>query len=121
LLRHIFGEVWGSTTVDSHTSNDVQGITTVCNQERPIATKEPTTHLLGISETGEFRTACAKEYPSRLNQSFALAIKAKLDTRRLGTATETPVPLVETFGKSLAVKSASTECGTRMPDYQPVT
>jgi hypothetical protein len=56
-----------------------------------------------------------------LNQSFALAIKAKLDTRRLGTATATPVPLVETFGKSLTVKSASTECGSRMPDYQPVT
>ena len=67
---------------------------------------------------GEYRTACAKEYPSRLNQSFALAIMAKLEMRKIST--EIPTPLVDTYGKFLAERSACTECGVRMPDYQPL-
>ena len=63
--------------------------------------------------------ACAKEYPAKLNQAFAVAIKAKLSQWRI--ATSTPTQLVDTFGKFLAETSAaaSTECGQRMPDYQP--
>ena len=61
---------------------------------------------------GEYRTACAKEYPSRLKQSFALAIMAKLEMRKIST--EIP----DTYGKFLAERSACTECG--VPDYQPL-
>lgn len=87
-----------------------------CEVAQPV---RPTAFLIGRSETGEFRTACAKEYPSKLNQSFALAIKAKLDWTRKGT--EVPVPLVDTYGKFLAERSACMDCGIRMmPDYQPI-
>lgn len=81
--------------------------------------ERPTEHLLGKAADGEYKTACAKEYPTKLNQSFALAIKAKLTQWQL--ATVVPGQPVDTFGKFLAEKSAqaSTKCGHRMPDYQP--
>ena len=78
--------------------------------------KRPTAHLIGRNTDGSYRTAKAKEYPAQLNRAFAQAIFAAMTRWSMAPGAAE----AESFGKELARKSASIECGEIFPDYQPL-
>ena len=80
--------------------------------------EKPSTHLIGTTISGEFYTACAKEYPAQLNKGFALAIQARM--ARWNFSPCVPNHSVEPFGAFLQSLAACTERSEILPDYQPV-
>ena len=77
---------------------------------------KPESALIGRSQSGTFRTAAAKEYPSQLCASFALAFWRRLQQLNLSTADG----LADSLATQLAFISGRVDLTKEMkPDYQP--
>lgn len=79
---------------------------------------KPTTYLLGRDETGSFRTAVAKEYPSALSKAFAAFFSDCLQRHRYRISGDAEP--ADQIMKEFIWHSSAIVDGTMMPDYQPV-